>query len=123
MALDKRYFEIAQKRLAERRNSNKHTEDMRRMEIHQKIPEYSELECRLAETMTRIVAAVAAKAADSSEQVKAAVSSNMEIQRQMAELLEKADIRETFSRLSTPAKNARTRERTTANGASASIKC
>lgn len=88
MALDKRYFEIAQKRLSNRRTANKRTEDLRRMEIHQKIPKYSELECRLADTMTRIISAVAAKAPDSKEQIKAAVSSNMEIQREMAELLE-----------------------------------
>lgn len=88
MAIDKRYFEIAQKRLSNRRTANKHTEDLRRMEIHRKIPKYSELECRLADTMTRIVAAVAAKAPDSRELVRDAVNSNMEIQREMAELLE-----------------------------------
>ena len=40
MALDKRYFEIAQKRLSNRRMANKQIEDNRRLEIHQKIPKY-----------------------------------------------------------------------------------
>jgi len=87
MALDKRYFETAQKRLANRRMANKQIEDSRRMEIHRRIPKYCELEIRLADTMTKIVAAVAAKAPDSSDQVRKAVSSNLEIQREMERLL------------------------------------
>lgn len=89
MALDKRFFEIAQKRLSNRRMANKQLEDDRRTEIHQRIPEYCELECLLADTMTKIVAAIAAKAPDAKEQVENAVKSNMDIQRRMDELLEK----------------------------------
>lgn len=88
MALDKRYFEIAQKRLSNRRMANKQLEDNRRMEIHQRIPRYCELECRLADTMTKIVAAVAAKAPDSDRQVKDAIKSNLDLQREMDGLLE-----------------------------------
>ncbi len=87
MALDKRFFETAQKRLASRRAANKQTEDSRRMEIHGRIPKYCELEIRLADTMTDIVAAVAAKAPDSDVRVREAVSSNLEIQREMERLL------------------------------------
>ncbi len=87
MALDKRFFEIAQKRLANRRMANKQLEDSRRMEIHRRIPKYCELEIKLADTMTNIVAAVAAKAPDSETQVRNAVSSNLEIQREMEKLL------------------------------------
>lgn len=87
MALDKRFFEIAQKRLSNRRMANKQLEDSRRMEIHRRIPRYCELEIKLADTMTSIVAAVAAKAPDSDVQVRNAVSSNLEIQREMEKLL------------------------------------
>ena len=69
MALDKRYFEIAQKRLSNRRMANKQIEDNRRLEIHRRIPKYCEMECRLADTMTKIVATVASKAPDSDEQI------------------------------------------------------
>lgn len=87
MALDKRYFETAQRRLANRRMANKQLEDNRRMEIHGKISRYCELECQLADTMTKIVAAVAVKAPDSNEQVKNAIKSNLDIQHEMDELL------------------------------------
>lgn len=87
MALDKRFFETAQKRLSNRRMANKQLEDNRRMEIHRRIPRYCELEIKLADTMTNIVAAVAAKAPDSDVQVRNAVSSNLEIQREMERLL------------------------------------
>lgn len=87
MALDKRFFEIAQKRLSNRRMANKQLEDSRRMEIHRRIPRYCELEIKLADTMTSIVAAVAAKAPDSDVQVRNAVSSNLKIQREMEKLL------------------------------------
>lgn len=87
MAFDKRFFAIAQKRLENRRAANKQIEDSRRMEIHRNIPRYSELEIKLADTMTNIVAAVAAKAPDSEAQVRSAVSSNLEIQREMEKLL------------------------------------
>lgn len=88
MALDKRFFEIAHKRLANRRMANKQLEEDRRTEICQRIPEYCELEYRLADTMTEIVAAIAAKAPDSKQQVENAVKNNMEIQRKMDGLLE-----------------------------------
>lgn len=87
MALDKRFFEIAQKRLSNRRMANKQTEDNRRMEIHQKIPKYCELECMLADTMTKIVSAVAAKSPDSEELVRGAIKSNLDIQHEMTGLL------------------------------------
>lgn len=87
MALDKRYFEIAQKRLSNRRMANKQIEDSRRLEIHQKIPKYSEIECQLADTMTKIVAAVASKAPASDEMIKSAIRSNLELQREMEKLL------------------------------------
>ncbi|MCM1167317.1 MAG: ATP-binding protein [Lachnospiraceae bacterium] len=87
MALDKRYFDVAQKRLSNRRTANKQAEDERRMEIHRKIPKYCELECRLADTMTKIVSVVAAKAPDADEQVRAAIASNLTLQREMESLL------------------------------------
>lgn len=89
MALDKRYFETAQKRLSARRAANKQLEDERRTEIRKKIPKYTELESSLVDTMTDIVGAVAAKAPDANDRVKAAVERNLGIQREMSELLEK----------------------------------
>lgn len=87
MAFNKKYFEIAAERLSRRRIENKQIEDIRRAEIHGRIPKYSELECRLADTMTRIIAAISEKASDSEEAVKQAIKNNLAIQQEMGELL------------------------------------
>ncbi len=88
MPFDKRIFEAAQERLAKRRSENKRVEDLRRIEIHGKIPEYGELERRLADTMSEIFSAIANKKANSEEIVSKAMSDNMEIQKKMGDLLE-----------------------------------
>lgn len=89
MPFDKKIFEAAQERLAKRRSENKHIEDLRRIEIHGKIPEYGGLERRLADTMSEIFSAIANKKADSDEIVRKAVNDNMEIQKKMGDLLER----------------------------------
>lgn len=87
MALNKKYFEIAQERLSRRRMENKQLEDRRRIEIHGKIPKYCELECRLADTMTKIVSVIASKAPDAEERVRDAIKDNLAVQREMDALL------------------------------------
>ncbi len=87
MPFDKKYYEIAQRRLESRVNSNKQIAENRRVEIHAKIPRYSELECELADTMTRIIGTLAERADNSEEIVQQAIQSNSLIQKEMARLL------------------------------------
>ncbi len=87
MPFDKKYYEIAHRRLADRVNSNKQIAENRREEVHAKIPRYSELECELADTMTRIIGALAERPDNSEEIVQQAIQSNSLIQKEMARLL------------------------------------
>lgn len=87
MPFDKKYYEIAQRRLADRVNSNKQIAENRRVEIHTRIPRYSQLECELADTMTRIIGAIAERADNSEEIVQQAIQSNSLIQKEMTKLL------------------------------------
>ena len=87
MALNKRFFEIAQERMSRRRTENKIVEDSRRVEVHGKIPRYSELECRLADTMTKIIAKIAERSENSDAVIKQAIKNNLAIQQEMGELL------------------------------------
>ncbi len=87
MPFDKKYYEIAQRRLADRVNSNKQIAENRRVEIHTRIPRYSQLECELANTMTRIIGAIAERADNSEEVVQQAIQSNSLIQKEMTKLL------------------------------------
>ncbi len=87
MPFDKKYYEIAQRRLEDRVNSNKQIAENRRIEIHSRIPRYSELECELADTMTRIIGALSERMDNSEELVQQAIQSNSLIQKEMAQLL------------------------------------
>ncbi len=87
MPFNKKYFEIAHERLDYRRVNNKQQEDIRRMEIHTKIPRYSELECQLADTMTKIVGVLAERKEHSKDLVQQAIRNNAQIQREMTQLL------------------------------------
>lgn len=89
MPFDKKYYEIAHRCLEDRVNSNKQIAENRRIEIHTKIPRYSELECELADTMTRIVGALAERVDNSEELVQQAIQSNSLIQKEMTQLLTK----------------------------------
>ncbi len=89
MSFDNRIFEAAQERLAKRRSDNKHVEDLRRIEIHGKIPEYCELERSLADTMSDIFSAIANKTENLEEIIRKAMSDNMEIQKKMGDKLER----------------------------------
>lgn len=87
MPFNKKYFEIAQERLTLRKIQNRQTEDSRRAEVYSKLPLYSELECQLSSTMTRIIAAIANNSGNSEQLVKQAIEDNNLIQRQMTALL------------------------------------
>lgn len=87
MPFDKKYYEIAHRRLENRVNDNKQIAENRRIEIHTRIPRYSELECKLADTMTRIIGALAERADNSEELVQQAIQSNSLIQKEMTQLL------------------------------------
>lgn len=87
MPFNKAYYETARERIDYRRVINKQQEDIRRMEIHTKIPRYSELECQLADTMTKIVGALAERSENSEELVQQAIRNNSQIQKEMTQLL------------------------------------
>ncbi|MGN0679772.1 MAG: ATP-binding protein [Oscillospiraceae bacterium] len=87
MPFDKKYYEIAQERLDYRVINNKQIADNRRVEIHTKLPRYSELECKLADTMTRIIGALSERVDNSEELVQQAIKSNSLIQQEMTQLL------------------------------------
>lgn len=87
MPFNKAYYETARERIDYRRVINKQQEDIRRMEIHTKIPRYNELECQLADTMTKIVGALAERSENSEELVQQAIRNNSQIQKEMTQLL------------------------------------
>lgn len=87
MPFNKKYFEIAQERLAVRRMHNKQIQEERSTEIYSKIPQYSDLECQLSSTMARIIASIAEHKENSQVLVKQAIEDNNVIQRKMTQLL------------------------------------
>lgn len=87
MPFDKKYYEIAQERLNRRVINNKQIAENRRVEIHTKIPRYSELECKLADNMTGIIGTLFERMDNSQELVRQAMESNSLIQREMTQLL------------------------------------
>lgn len=87
MPFNKKYYEIAQERLAVRRMHNKQIQDDRSAEIYSKIPQYSQLECQLSSTMTRIIASITEHKENSQMLVKQAIEDNNAVQRQMTKLL------------------------------------
>lgn len=87
MSLDKRFFQLAQERMSMRRAENKLTEEKRREEVNAKIPQFVELEKRLAGTMDEIVKILAAKDGNAESEIKSAIESNSRIQLEMNRLL------------------------------------
>lgn len=87
MGLDKRFYELAQERLAQRRSDNKALEIKRRGEVFAKLPEYSRLAGELSGTMTEIAGVFASRDPNMESKVKAILDKNAEIQRQMDEVL------------------------------------
>lgn len=87
MGLDKRFFQLAQERLAQRRSDNRALEIKRREEIFAKLPQYSRLADELSGTMTEVARVLAARDPDTESKIKVQLDKNAEIQRQMDEVL------------------------------------
>ena len=64
MGLDKRFFQLAQEHLAQRRSNNRSLEIKRREEIFAKLPQYSELADELSGTMAEVARILAARDPD-----------------------------------------------------------
>ena len=87
MGLDKRFFQLAQERLAQRRSDNRALEIKRREEIFAKLPQYSRLADELSGTMSEVARILAARDPDAESKVRAQLDKNVNIQRQMNEAL------------------------------------
>lgn len=87
MAISKEYLIQAQNELEMLRSENRRTEFKRRSEILEKIPEYGNLEIKLAESMSKVISLVAAKSPDTAEKLKAVSEENLAVQREMERLL------------------------------------
>lgn len=87
MGLDKRFFQLAQERLAQRRSNNRAIEAKRREEIFTKLPQYANLADELSGTMAEIARILAARDSDAEAKVKAQLDKNVEIQKQMNDVL------------------------------------
>lgn len=87
MGLDKRFFQLAQERLAQRRSDNRAVEAKRREEIFTKLPQYAHLADELSGTIAEIARILAARDPDAEAKVKAQLDKNVKIQKQMNEIL------------------------------------
>lgn len=90
MALNEKYYETAHAALDARRDANKHLQNLRRMEVANKIPEYPMLEAKLADTTAQLVPIILAQGADTHERLEKLKNKNLMIQQSMAELLQAA---------------------------------
>ena len=87
MAYSKKVLDAALERLERIRMENKLEAERRHSEVCKAIPEYAELELKLAATMTRSVGAIVEKQGNSGEIISKALVENAEIQQKMARLL------------------------------------
>lgn len=87
MGLDKRFFQLAQEHLAQRRSNNRSLEIKRREEIFAKLPQYSELADELSGTMAEVARILAARDPDAEYKIKVQLDKNAELQRKMDEVL------------------------------------
>lgn len=88
MSINAKYYEAAQAALESRRMENKLAQDRRRREIFLKIPEYTELETKLADTMTQVIPIIMARSSDTNEKMEQVKQENLAIQKRMGDLLE-----------------------------------
>ncbi|MCI7691350.1 MAG: ATP-binding protein [Oscillospiraceae bacterium] len=87
MAISKEYLIQARNELEQLRSENRRNEFQRRAEVLEKIPEYGNLEIKLAESMSKVIALVAAKSPDTAEKLAAVSEENLAVQRKMEQLL------------------------------------
>ena len=87
MPISKEFIIKAREEIENVSAENKLIENRRRHEIFTKIPEYASLEIKLAESMSKAIALVAAKSPDCAEKLKAVSEENLAVQREMERLL------------------------------------
>lgn len=87
MPISREYILKAREQLEKRRFSNRNTEDKRRAEVLAKIPQYTSLEVKLAESMSKVIALIAAKSPESREKLEKISEENLAVQREMSRLL------------------------------------
>lgn len=90
MALKEKYYEAAHAALEARRTSNRAEERFRHMNVAKKIPEYTQLEAKLAKNSAQLVPIILAKADDTHERLEQLKNENLMIQHSMKSLLKAA---------------------------------
>lgn len=92
MSLNEKYYAAAHFQLDKRREHNKTTEEKRRNEVLRTLPEYGQLEARLALTASKIAPAILSHDGNVTELIEKLRRENLNIQRNMAALLEKSGL-------------------------------
>lgn len=87
MAISNEYIIKARNEIANVHSENILIEANRKIEILTKIPEYANLEIKLADTMSRAIAIIATKSPDYAEKLKEISEENLTFQREMTRLL------------------------------------
>ncbi len=87
MPISREYIIKARDETDKIRAHNKRLEQQRHAEVLEKIPRFTDLEIKLADTMTEAVSLVVAKKPDAAEKMKAISERNLAIQREMETLL------------------------------------
>ena len=87
MPISKEYILKARDVIEKRRFASKRAEDERRAEVLAKIPQYASLEIKLAESMSKVIALIAAKSPDCQEKIAKISEENLALQREMSRLL------------------------------------
>lgn len=92
MSLNEKYYAAAHFQLDKRRERNKELEEKRRDEVLRAVPEYGQLEARLALTASKIAPAILSHEKNITELIETLRGENMNIQRNMTALLEKSGL-------------------------------
>lgn len=87
MSLNEKYYAAAHFQLDKRREYNKALEENRRNEVLKKLPEYGQLESRLALTASKIAPAILSHRENVTELIEELRRDNLNIQKNMRELL------------------------------------
>lgn len=95
MSFNEKHFDAAMRRLERRRAENTAAAEQRQQEIYRKIPEYHDLEIRLARTMPRVVELIM-KGGDAKQELAVIEKDHRDTSRLMAELLTKAGYPENY---------------------------
>ncbi len=88
MNFNEKHFDIAAAQLSQRREKNSLTERERHRQVCLKLPEYAQLEDKLAETSTELIRMMLAETGDRTKMLEQIRNNNLSLQKQMADLLE-----------------------------------